>query len=74
MNPETDELLLAGQSHRLYEEASQYHSGKVPEVEDIVRLSWCGQQVGRGLLVHIHSGSYHHVTTLMILWVKLLPL
>ena len=74
MDPETDELFFAGESCGLDEQTSQHHSGKVPEVEDVVGLGGSWEEVGHSLLVHIHSGRHHHVPTLVVFRVKLLPL
>ena len=74
VHPESHNLLLAGEGRWFDQQAAQYHTCKVPQVEDVVRLCWSRQEVAHSFLVHIHSGRYYHGTRCMILGVKILTL
>ena len=74
MNPESNHLFLAGESLWLDEEAAEHHTSKVTQIEDIVGLGWCWQQIAHGFLVDVHGGSHNHATRRMVLGMKILTL
>ena len=55
MAPESLEVIWIFNNVRGGEESTLDHTSKVPQVEQIMRLSWGRQQVCHGVLVHFQS-------------------
>ena len=74
MDPESNEGTLVLNTGRLDQQDTQHHTGKVSQVEGVVRFGRGGKEVLHGLLVHLHCGSYYHGTTGKIFGRKVLLL
>ena len=67
-NLQSDKLLLGVHGLRLDQQTTKDHTGKVPEVKDIVRLSRCREEVEHGFFVDLHCGRDNHGTRGEELW------
>ena len=74
VDPQFDKGLLVLHTMWFDEQTPEHDTSKVPQVEDVVRLGGCGQEVQHGLLVYLHCSIHNHVPRDKVLGVKVLSL
>ena len=59
VDPQAFKCVLVGYGGGYTEEDSLDDPGKVPQVEEVVRLGWGGQEAAHGRFVHVHGGCHN---------------
>ena len=74
VHPQFDKGLLALHTLWFDEQTPEHNTSKVSQVEDVVRLGWCWEEVEHSLLVHLHCSIHYHVPRDKVLGVEVLSL
>ena len=74
MDPQLDKGFLALHTLWFDEQTAEHDTSKVPQVEDVVRLGGCGEEMQHRLLVYLHCSVHNHVPRDKVLGVKVLSL
>ena len=61
MHPKADQLLSLCHAGAGHQKHPTNDAGEVTQVEDVVWLGRCGEELGDWILVHIHGGSHHQL-------------
>ena len=74
VHPQFDKGLLALHTLWFDEQTAEHNTSKVSQVEDVVRLGWCWEEVEHGLFVDLHCSIHYHVPRDKVLGVEVLSL
>ena len=61
VDPEANEFISLGQVSLGHQQSAKHHSGEVSQVEHIVGLGWCGQELVNTLFIHIQGCHDYHL-------------